>query len=103
MDSDPKSSTSPASNSNSSKLPPSKEQHHRGLLNHCEIMCAATSSSRVLVQEGIYDEFEKKLVEKAKAWVVGDPFDPKFQQGPQVDVKQFEKIFSYIKIGLEEV
>lgn len=45
-------------------------------------VCVA--SSRVLVQEGIYDEFEKKLVEKAKAWVVGDPFDPKVQQGPQV-------------------
>jgi len=46
-----------------------------------EICVAGT---RVLVQEGIYDEFEKKLVEKAKAWVVGDPFDPKVQQGPQV-------------------
>jgi len=40
--------------------------------------------SRVYVQEGIYDEFEKKVVEKAKTWVVGDPFDPKVQQGPQV-------------------
>lgn len=40
--------------------------------------------SRVFVQEGIYDEFEKKIVEKAKTWVVGDPFDPKVQQGPQV-------------------
>jgi coniferyl-aldehyde dehydrogenase len=38
----------------------------------------------VFVQEGIYHEFEKKLVEKAKNWVVGDPFDPKVQQGPQV-------------------
>lgn len=45
-------------------------------------MCVA--SSRVFVQEGIYDEFEKKLVEKAKTWVIGDPFDPKVQQGPQV-------------------
>jgi len=38
----------------------------------------------VFVQEGIYDQVEKKLVEKAKAWVIGDPFDPKTQQGPQV-------------------
>ncbi|KHN21545.1 Aldehyde dehydrogenase family 2 member C4, partial [Glycine soja] len=51
------------------------------------------------VQEGIYDEFEKKLVEKAKAWVVGDPFDPKVQQGPQ---EQFEKVLSYIEHGKKE-
>lgn len=42
------------------------------------------AGSRVFVQEEIYDEFEKKLVEKAKSWVVGDPFDPKSLQGPQV-------------------
>jgi coniferyl-aldehyde dehydrogenase len=35
-----------------------------------EVCCA---SSRVYVQEGIYDQVEKKLVEKAKAWIVGDP------------------------------
>ncbi|KAL4374850.1 hypothetical protein AHAS_Ahas05G0223000 [Arachis hypogaea] len=63
-------------------------------------ICVA--SSRVFVQEGIYNEFEKKLVEKAKAWVVGDPFDPKSQQGPQVDKKQFEKILSYIEHGKKE-
>ena len=45
-------------------------------------ICVA--SSRVFVQEGIYDEFEKKLVKKAQNWIVGDPFDPKVQQGPQV-------------------
>jgi acyl-CoA reductase-like NAD-dependent aldehyde dehydrogenase len=49
-----------------------------------EVCCA---SSRVFVQEGIYDQVEKKLVEKAKAWIVGDPFDPKTQQGPQVRSK----------------
>lgn len=42
------------------------------------------ASSRVFVQEGIYDELVKKLEEKAKAWVVGDPFDPNVRQGPQV-------------------
>ncbi|KAJ7969627.1 Aldehyde dehydrogenase family 2 member like [Quillaja saponaria] len=63
-------------------------------------ICAA--SSRVFVQEGIYDEFEKKLVEKSKAWIVGDPFDPKIRQGPQVDKKQFDKILSYIEHGKRE-
>ncbi|KAL5079680.1 hypothetical protein RYX36_008101 [Vicia faba] len=69
------------------------------LFNKGEICVAG---SRVFVQEGIYDEFEKKLVEKAKAWIVGDPFDPKVQQGPQVDKKQFEKILSYIEQGKKE-
>ncbi|KAE9600301.1 hypothetical protein Lal_00045335 [Lupinus albus] len=71
-----------------------------GILYNKGEICVA--SSRVFVQEGIYDEFEKKLVEKAKAWVVGDPFDPKSQQGPQVDKKQFEKIISYIEHGKRE-
>ncbi|OIW08897.1 hypothetical protein TanjilG_05872 [Lupinus angustifolius] len=69
------------------------------LFNKGEICVAGT---RVFVQEGIYDEFEKKLVEKAKAWVVGDPFDPKSQQGPQANKKQFEKILSYIEHGKRE-
>jgi coniferyl-aldehyde dehydrogenase len=60
------------------------------------------ASSRVYVQEGIYDQVVKKLVEKAKAWVVGDPFDPQVQQGPQVDKKQYEKILSYIEHGKRE-
>lgn len=53
------------------------------------------ASSRVFVQEGIYDQVEKKLVEKAKAWIVGDPFDPKTQQGPQV-----KSIYNGLKKGV---
>ncbi|XP_045822526.1 aldehyde dehydrogenase family 2 member C4-like [Trifolium pratense] len=69
------------------------------LANKGEVCCA---SSRVFVQEGIYDQVEKKLVEKAKAWIVGDPFDPKSQQGPQADRNQLEKILSYIEHGKRE-
>ncbi|KAG8376007.1 hypothetical protein BUALT_Bualt09G0018200 [Buddleja alternifolia] len=52
--------------------------------------------------EGIYDKFLTKLVEKAKAWVVGDPFDPNVHQGPQVNKKQYERILSFIELGKKE-
>ncbi|KAK8523133.1 hypothetical protein V6N13_113090 [Hibiscus sabdariffa] len=60
------------------------------------------ASSRVYVQQGIYDKIVNKLVEKANAWVVGDPFDPQVNQGPQTGKKQFEKILSYIEHGKRE-
>ncbi|VFQ68051.1 unnamed protein product [Cuscuta campestris] len=50
------------------------------LYNKGEV-CVA--SSRIFVQEGIYDEFAKKLVEKVKMTIVGDPFHPSTHQGPQ--------------------
>ncbi len=43
------------------------------------------AGSRTFVQEGIYDEFIKKSVELAKKRVVGDPFDAKTENGPQVN------------------
>ncbi|KAG0461498.1 hypothetical protein HPP92_021795 [Vanilla planifolia] len=60
-------------------------------------VCVA--GSRVFVQEGIYDEFVKKAAESLKNWVVGDPFDPHVNQGPQVDKKQFERVLQYIESG----
>jgi len=76
------------------------EVAHIGLfLNQGECCCA---SSRLYVQEGIYDEFVRVSVEKAKNRVVGDPFDAKTEQGPQVDKEQFDKILGYIKTGQEQ-
>lgn len=60
-------------------------------------ICVA--GSRVFVQEEIYDEFIKKISESLKTWVVGDPFDPTVNQGPQIDKKQFEKVLRYIEYG----
>ncbi|KAK8941842.1 Aldehyde dehydrogenase family 2 member C4 [Platanthera guangdongensis] len=60
------------------------------------------SGSRIYVHENIYDEFLKKSVEMAKSTVIGDPFDPRVQQGPQTDKKQFEKILRYIECGKNE-
>uniref|UniRef100_A0ACD5UHA7 Uncharacterized protein n=1 Tax=Avena sativa TaxID=4498 RepID=A0ACD5UHA7_AVESA len=67
--------------------------------NKGEVCVAA---SRVYLQEGIYERFEKKLVDRMKSWVVGDPFDPHVNQGPQVDKAQYERVLSYIDHGKRE-
>ena len=51
-------------------------------MTHSGQICIAPS--RTFVHADIYDEFVKKTVEKAKKRVVGDPFDAKTQNGPQV-------------------
>lgn len=62
-------------------------------------ICVA--GSRVFVQEGIYDKLVQKLAEKAKTWVVGDPFDPNARQGPQAKSRNSE-LFSSVKVLLFE-
>ncbi|CAD5982561.1 Aldehyde dehydrogenase, mitochondrial [Planktothrix tepida] len=76
------------------------EGTHFGLFfNQGQCCCAG---SRVFVEEKCYDEFVAKTVERAKQRVVGDPFDPKTQQGPQVDQEQFNKVMGYIESGVRE-
>ncbi len=36
------------------------------------------------MEDKAYDEFVERSVARAKARTVGDPFDPKNEQGPQV-------------------
>ncbi|KAF8011458.1 hypothetical protein BT93_J1924 [Corymbia citriodora subsp. variegata] len=61
--------------------------------------CAA--GSRTFVHESVYDEFVEKARARATKRVVGDPFKPEVEQGPQIDNGQFEKIRTYIKSGIE--
>merc|ERR1711994_596056 len=76
------------------------ETSHFGLFfNMGQCCCAA---SRLMVEESIYDEFVEKSVARAKKRTVGDPYDPRNEQGPQVDKEQFEKILGYIEHGKSE-
>ncbi len=61
-----------------------------------------TAGSRLFVEEKCYDEFVAKSVERAKRRVIGDPFDPKTEQGPLVSQEQFNKVTSYIESGMRE-
>ena len=76
------------------------EGTHFGLFfNQGQCCCAG---SRVFVEEKCYDEFVAKMVERTKKRVVGDPFDDKTEQGPQVDQEQFNKVMGYIESGIRE-
>ncbi len=76
------------------------EGAHFGLFfNHGQCCCAG---SRVFVEEKIYDQFVEKSGARARKRTVGDPFDPKTEQGPQVDQTQFDKVMSYIESGRKE-
>ncbi len=58
-----------------------------------------TAGSRLFVESKIHEEFVERLAEKAKSRKVGDPLDPKTQQGPQVSQEQLDKILHYVKLG----
>ena len=73
--------------------------HFALFFNQGQCCCAG---SRLFVEEKGYDEFVERSVARAKKRTVGDPFDPKTEQGPQVDNDQFEKVMSYIASGKRE-
>ena len=69
------------------------------LFNQGQVCCAG---SRIFVQEGIYDEFVKRLVEKFNNIKIGNPLDPETVMGSQIDEKQVRTILNYAKLAKEE-
>lgn len=61
-----------------------------------------TSSSRLLVQDSIRDEFEAKLVERVNRIKVGHPLDPTTEIGPLISKEHFDKVTSYFGIARED-
>ncbi|RIK69187.1 MAG: betaine-aldehyde dehydrogenase [Planctomycetota bacterium] len=64
--------------------------------NQGQCCCAG---SRLFVEESIHGQFVEKLIGIAKSRRVGDPFDTKTHQGPQVSREQFDRVMNYIDIG----
>ena len=61
-----------------------------------------TCPSRLLIQEDIYDEFIKRVIQRTEAIIQGNPYDVNTMIGAQASNDQFEKIKSYIDIGIKE-
>ena len=61
-----------------------------------------TASSRILVQEGIYDQFVDALTKAMAELRVGNPLDPNTQIGPVVDEKQLASNLQYVNLAAKE-
>jgi len=61
-----------------------------------------TSSSRLIVTEGIHDRFVAAMIERIKKLVIDDALKPGIDIGPVVDAKQLEKNLSYVEIAKKE-
>lgn len=67
--------------------------------NQGQCCCAG---SRLFVESKVYDQFVDKIQARVKKQRVGDPFDMKTTQGPQVSQEQFDKVMGYIHSGREQ-
>jgi len=58
-------------------------------------------SNRILVQEGIYDEFVKRLAESVKTLKVGNGMQEGVNQGPLINLEALEKVQEHITDALD--
>jgi aldehyde dehydrogenase (NAD+) len=63
---------------------------------------ACVAGTRLLVPKSRLDEVMRAIVEVIPEFPVGDPSDPKTAVGPMVNQKQYERVQSYIRKGIEE-
>ena len=63
---------------------------------------ACAAGTRLLVPKSRLDEVKQAIKEAMRVFTVGDPADPKTAVGPMVSQKQYERIQSYIRKGVEE-
>jgi aldehyde dehydrogenase (NAD+) len=58
--------------------------------------------TRLLVQDGVYDQVVDRLVERVESVVVGDPFDPKTTMGPVISEGACARILGMIENGVRD-
>jgi len=61
-----------------------------------------TSSSRLLVQDGIAERFLAALEQRVNSIKVGHPLDPATELGPLIHPSHLEKVMSYVDAAREE-
>ncbi len=66
----------------------------------CGQIC--TAGSRLLVEDGIFDEFVERLAANGDGLRIGDGLDPSTQLGPVASADQRDKIAEYVERGKRE-
>ncbi len=60
------------------------------------------AGSRALIHGDIYEQFAKRLVERARAIKLGDPLHPDSEMGTLSCRMQYDKVMHWIQVGLED-
>src|SRR5579864_1836438 len=63
---------------------------------------ACVAGTRLLVPRTRLDEVKRAILDAIRAFPAGDPADPKTAVGPMVSQKQYERVQSYVRKGIEE-
>jgi alpha-ketoglutaric semialdehyde dehydrogenase len=61
-----------------------------------------TATRRIYVQEAVYEEFRRLLLERIERGKVGDPADPETEVGPLVNEKQLSDVLAAVEQGKNE-
>ncbi len=61
-----------------------------------------TSSSRLLIQDSIEEEFLERLEQRVRNLNVGHPLDPATEVGPLIHQRHFDKVCSYFELARQE-
>jgi 5-carboxymethyl-2-hydroxymuconic-semialdehyde dehydrogenase len=61
-----------------------------------------TAGSRILAERGVYDTVVERLAQRAARVRVGDPAEPSTEIGALVHAEHYERVMSYVDIGVAE-
>ena len=63
---------------------------------------ACAAGTRLLVPKARLEEVKQAIQKTMSTYTIGDPADPKTAVGPMVSQKQYDRVESYIRKGIEE-
>jgi aldehyde dehydrogenase (NAD+) len=76
------------------------KQSHVGLFFNAGQCCIA--ASRNYVHSSLYNNYVEGITQSAKQVKLGNPTDPDTDQGPLVSKEQYDRVMSFIEVGVKE-